>query len=217
MKIRKNSLINVSIVDDDRSYRNSLKKIFEEDKRISIFSEYDSGKSFIESLNSPFLPDICLIDIVLKDISGIDCLEKVKALKKNIHVIIMTAYPDLNTFTKAMQLGADYIEKGVRIESIIDKIVSAYNDRYSEYFYSIKAKNLENLNFMGLAIEMANAKKRMKLLSPSQNKILSLKLEGKQVKEIAEILEISPNTVQKQINRIYNKLDLPNLLEYLSN
>ena len=215
-KIKRN-LIKVCIVDDDKSYRNSLKKIFEEDNRISISAEYESGNDFIKSLNSPFLPDVCLIDVVLKDTSGIECLKKIKSITNDIHVIIMTAYPDLKTFSEVIQLGADYIEKGIRIESIIHKIVTVFNENQSEFIYSLKKDNTDNLDFIGLAIEMKNAKKRMEQLSPSQYEILTMKIDGKSIKEIAEILNISPNTVQKQMNRIYKKLNLPNLLEYLYN
>ena len=120
----KNNRIKVSIIDDSKAYRNSLRNILEADRRICICDEYDSGTAFINVLDSNFQPDICLIDVVLKDMSGIECAKKIKEKDPNIHIVIMTACPNTESFSEARKIGADYIEKGSRFEAIIDHIIT---------------------------------------------------------------------------------------------
>ena len=91
---------------------------YAEDERICIYSEYDSGTAFIKGLNSPFKPDVCLIDVVLKDISGIEYGKRIKEKKPDIHTVIMTAYPDAESFSEARKIGADYVEKSPCLEAL---------------------------------------------------------------------------------------------------
>ncbi len=120
----KNGRIKVSIIDDSKSYRNSLRNMLEVDQRICICDEYDSGTAFINTLDSNFHPDVCLIDVVLKDMSGIECAKKVIEKDLNIHIVIMTACPNTESFSEARKIGADYIEKGPRFEAIIEHIIT---------------------------------------------------------------------------------------------
>ena len=57
-------------------------------------------------------PQIVLLDIIMDEMSGIDLLEKIKAIDKNIRVIMITVVDDLPVKEKAKSLGADaYVEK----------------------------------------------------------------------------------------------------------
>ncbi|MDH4129828.1 MAG: response regulator transcription factor, partial [Spirochaetota bacterium] len=124
--------IKVCIIDDDESYRLLLKKVLEIDDRIKLYGEYSTGKSFIKDLGSPFKPDVCLVDIYLNDISGIECCKQIKEKKPEVHLIVMTAHPDPQTFVEARKLGADYLQKGTRVEAIINKIITSYESKRGE-------------------------------------------------------------------------------------
>ena len=64
-------------------------------------------------------PELVITDLRLPDITGLDILQKVKEFDKQIQVIIITAFDDMETTIKAMQLGAyDYLEKAAGLERI---------------------------------------------------------------------------------------------------
>lgn len=206
--------VKLSIVDDDLAYRNSMRDLLENEDDICLYREYENGMDFIRDINSPFQPDVCLIDIRLGDISGIQCAKMVKEKKPDLAIIIMTAYPDIDTFKEARSIGADYIEKSARAESLIKKIIlSSGNSKENKIFFlndnELNPKHLE------LVYQLEEVKKRLDLLTESQIEILRYKKEGKTIKEISEILGVHTGTVGTQLSRIYEKLNLPQLLDYI--
>jgi DNA-binding NarL/FixJ family response regulator len=207
--------IKVAIIDDNKSYRDSLKKVLEEDERICIYSEYDSGAAFIKGLDSPFKPDVCLIDVVLKDISGIECGKRIKDKKPDIHIVIMTAYPDAESFSEARKIGADYVEKGPRLEALIDQIITTSVPGQREKLISLKSDGQLKIGHLDLLNELDALEKRALELSENQIKVIKLKKSGKSVKEIARIMGVEPGTVHTHLKRALKKLHPPNLLDYI--
>jgi DNA-binding NarL/FixJ family response regulator len=207
--------IKVSILDDSKSYRDSLKRILSEDDRITIYNEYDSGKAFVMDLESMFKPDVCLIDVVLKDMSGIDCARRIKEKKEDIRIVIMTAYPDANSFSEARKIGADYVEKGPRLESLIDQIVTTSVNEQEETLISLKKDSQLKIRHIDLLNELNALEKRAGELSENQITALKLKKSGKTVKEIAKIMGVEPGTVHTHLKRASKKLNLPDLLDYI--
>jgi RNA polymerase sigma factor (sigma-70 family) len=215
---RKTSTIKVSIIEDDKSYRYSLKKILQHDSRIIIYGEYSSAEDFLNELNSPFQPDICLIDVVLKKKSGIDCAKIIKDKHPEISIIIMTAYPDVKTFAEVRKLGVDYIEKGTRIETIIDKIITitkSTNEEIKSSLISVCNLDCTSIKFMELANLLEESKKQVSKLSKTQIEVLKLRREGKSIQEVADELNIGKGTVHTHLTRAMKKLKLPNLLDYI--
>ena len=209
------SRIKVTIVDDNKSYRDSLKKILGEDERICIYSEYNSGTAFIKSLDSPFKPDVCLIDVVLKDTSGIECGKRINEEMPDIQIVIMTAYPDTESFSEARKIGADYVEKGPRLEALIDKIITTSVPGQREKLISLKSNGQLKISHLDLLNELDALEKRVSELSENQIRAIKLRKSGKSVKEIARIMGVEPGTVHTHLKRALKKLDLPNLLDYI--
>ncbi len=207
-------LIKVSITDDDDSYREVLKTILDADPRIKIYNTYATGKRFLQDLNSPFLPDVCLIDFVLTDMTGIECGKRVKEINPDIHIIIMTAFPDANSFSEAIKIGADFVEKGPRIESLLDQLITS-NSLNSERVISLQKDSKLKMKHLDFLNQLEAIQKRSSELSKMQYEVLMLKKEGKSNDEIAQLLNIDKGTVRTHIKRAMKKLDLPDLLDYI--
>ncbi len=208
--------VKVSITDDDHLYRETLKKLLSQDDRIIIYAEYSSGKDFLKSLKSPFKPDTCLLDIVLGDISGVDCAKEIKDKWPEINVILMTAYPDPKTLTQARNIGADYIEKGTLGEILINKIIAYKRKTKNEQLISLTTGNSKASDLLfHLYKRIDAAQRRVAELSTNQKRSLELRQEGRSREEIAEILGISIASVRTHCHRAYKKLELPNLLDFI--
>ncbi len=206
--------IKLAIIDDDSSYRNSLKDILAKDPQIRIYKEYETGLDLFRDINSPFQPDVYLIDIKLGKISGIECAKKIRKKNPCIPIIIMTAFPDIETFCEARKIGADYIEKNARAESLFKIIILSSNSSKKDNIFSLNENQLNHTDLQLLS-RLMEVKGRCSTLSQSQIQILKLKKSGKTVKEISHILGVHPGTVGTQLSRIYEKLDLPHLLDYI--
>ncbi|MBI5875441.1 MAG: response regulator [Deltaproteobacteria bacterium] len=75
-------------------------------------------------------PDIMLSDIRLPDINGIELMKKARECCKDLHVILMTGYQDMETTIKAMQGGAfDYIAKPINMDELEIAVKRAVTDK----------------------------------------------------------------------------------------
>jgi FixJ family two-component response regulator len=93
----------VSIVDDDRSVRESLKMLFESaDFDAEIFA---SAEEFL-SAGHPAESECLVLDVQLPGISGIELQKRLRAKGHNIAVIFITAHPDEHIRQLAMNAGA---------------------------------------------------------------------------------------------------------------
>lgn len=114
----------VLIIDDESLIRWYLRENMEK----AGFTVLEA-KNGIEAIKvfSDNLPDIVLLDVNLPDITGIEVLSTIKSIDKDVPVIIITAFGNIQTAVEAMKLGAyDFIEKPFEIEKlniVIDKAI----------------------------------------------------------------------------------------------
>jgi DNA-binding NtrC family response regulator len=105
----------ILIVDDDRLVQNSLRNILSEKYDTSIAG---NGEEAIQVLKKSSV-DLVLLDIRLPGMDGIEVLRKIKAMEKDLLVIMMTAYEDVNTVITSMKMGAhDYLVKPLAIDEL---------------------------------------------------------------------------------------------------
>lgn len=119
----------VLVVDDDLgviyTVKNGLEKL---DKDYDIKTVV-SGKKCLEFLESGEKPDLILLDIMMPDMSGWECYNKIRANNfwKNIPIVFLTARTDRIAKDAGSFLGNDYIEKPFRLPDLkqrIDKILN---------------------------------------------------------------------------------------------
>lgn len=112
----------ILIIDDEKLLRWSLNQNLSKSGYTVV--ESDTGESGLKAIVDE-QPDIILLDIHLPDISGIDVLEKIKAMNPHLLVIMITAYGDIQTAVKTIKLGAyDFVEKPFNMDKLkilIDK------------------------------------------------------------------------------------------------
>ncbi len=114
----------IYVVDDERIIRISLADELR-DAGFEVFEFSNAGSALVQMKSE--IPDIVISDLKMPDIDGIEFLERIKKLSKDIFVILMTAFSTVSTAVEAMKLGAyDYVEKPFENEKmllIIDRII----------------------------------------------------------------------------------------------
>ncbi|MGB5848646.1 MAG: sigma-54 dependent transcriptional regulator, partial [Ignavibacteriaceae bacterium] len=138
----------ILIIDDDESMRDTL-KLFLADSDYEIFLA-ESGTQGINIMEQDH-PDIVISDVMMPDINGFDVLMKSKKLDQNINVIMLTAFDDMESTIKAIQLGAyDYLSKPIeqeRLKIIIKRALASkklserFSDNTSERSIKFKKEN----------------------------------------------------------------------------
>jgi DNA-binding NtrC family response regulator len=98
----------VLICDDDKSVNNFLERFLRQKGYLSIQS-VKTGQAAIEIIKKEDIK-LVLLDIKLPDMDGIETLQKIKEIKKDMNVIMITGFPEEATAREALKLGAyDYI------------------------------------------------------------------------------------------------------------
>jgi len=105
----------ILIVDDEILFSKLLKLHLEENEGYEI-SLVNSGKAAVEFVERR-KPDLVLLDIIMPDMNGLECLKRLKVLEPDLPVTMITAVWDDETGKRALQAGAyDYITKPVNAE-----------------------------------------------------------------------------------------------------
>ncbi len=101
----------ILIVDDEKDLCTILSDSLSRD-RYRVVTAFN-GKMGLQLVKKE-KPDLILLDIKMPGMDGIEVLRNIKKMKKEIVVIMFTAYGTLETARKAMKLGAyDYVTKPV--------------------------------------------------------------------------------------------------------
>ncbi len=116
----------IFICDDEEGIRRYLQKLFQA-KGYEV-ETFDGGTSLLERMeegNGPE-PDILLQDVRMPDMDGIEVLKRVKQLRPNLPVVVMTAFGTIDAAVEAIKLGAyDYVTKPFPKEKILGLIENA--------------------------------------------------------------------------------------------
>ncbi len=115
----------VLVIDDDRDMCLLLKKFLERNNYEVI--DFTSGKKALAWYEEN-MPDIVLCDLRLEDVSGMEILQKMKAVNPSLPFLIITGYSDVRSAVEIMRHGAyDYITKPLFPDEILVTIKQALN------------------------------------------------------------------------------------------
>ncbi|MFZ4058448.1 MAG: response regulator [Ferruginibacter sp.] len=186
--------IKVLIADDHVLYRAGVKTALSAKKDIKVIAEADNGMHLLNMLKM-IQPDVILLDIQMPVMDGIGALPEIKKQWPHIKVIMLTMMDDHSMITKLMELGANsYLSKTSDSEIIYEAIKTCYEQEY--YFNSLTNQallnNLKQRN-QSLPQKMMHQEAH---LNDKETLILKLMCEEKSTKEIADIVELSPRTVE---------------------
>ena len=186
--------ISVIIADDHVLYRAGVKTSLSAKKDIKVIAEADNGMHLLNIIkNVPV--DVILLDIQMPIMDGIATLPEIKKISPHTKVIMLTFMEDNSMITKLMELGANsYLAKTSDSEIIYEAIKTCFNQEY--YFNSMTNKALlTNLKQRNVVAPQQMISQEV-MLNDKETTILRLMCEEKSTKEIADIVELSPRTVE---------------------
>lgn len=113
----------ILVVDDDKSIRYSLKRLFEDKGKILITAK--NGKEALDILDKE-VPDLVIMDVMMPGMNGLQVLKEIKKEWPKLLVIIMTAFGTTETAIDAMKLGAfEYILKPFDVQKMCELVEKA--------------------------------------------------------------------------------------------
>jgi len=110
--------VSILIIDDEAELCQSLSEMLKEEEEGYKLSIANNGEKGLAKIKEEVL-DLVLLDIKMPEMDGIETLKRIRAIDKDILVIMLTAYQTVETAVKAMKLGAyDYISKPFNYEEL---------------------------------------------------------------------------------------------------
>ena len=179
----------VHIVDDDDALRESLAFLLGT-ARINV-ATHASASAFMEAIPGAKLS--CVItDVRMPGMSGIDLLKRLREMKIEVPVIVITGHGDVPLAVEAMKVGAiDFLEKPFDDEVLLASVKAAIESQGGE----IK-RNAERAEIVS----------RLAALSNRERDVLGGLVAGQANKQIAFDLGISPRTVEIYRANLMNKM-----------
>lgn len=130
----------ILILDDEASIGASLSFALEDQYEVSVFTEPHRA---LEEIRQELF-HICLLDLKIGNVDGIDVLKQIKEIQPGIEVIIITAFGTIESSVKALQNGAfTYITKPINIDELIVNIERAFHYKQLNSQVEYLSKELE--------------------------------------------------------------------------
>ena len=201
-------MVKVSIIEDDKSFREGLELLINQSKQFQILHAYVSAEDALAHIiNHP--PDIAIVDIKLPGKNGIDLIGIIKEQLPATLCMVCSYYDDNDYIFKALSNGAvGYILKDAEPQEIIESLDEINNGGAPMSRYIAK----KVVSFF----EKKPALHDIPKLSDRENEILNHVSTGLLIKEIADKLFLSQHTVKTHLKKIYSKLHVNNKVEAIN-
>jgi DNA-binding NarL/FixJ family response regulator len=193
--------IRVAIADDHILFRTGVKTALSMKTDIKMVAEADNGMQLLTLLKH-VQPDVILLDIQMPIMDGITTLPEIKKLYPEVKVVMLTMHNDHSMISKLMELGANaYLTKNSDSEVIYEAVKTVFQQEY--YFNTLTNKAL--IDGLRVKRQTENAMPTDAKLTDKEVTILKLMCEEKSTKEIADMVDLSPRTVEAIRDKLKTK------------
>ena len=195
----------VVLADDHALVLEGLHKILEDE--YDIVGMVEDGRTLLK-VAQQHNPDVVVLDISMPQLNGLDAARQLHKLLPTCKIIFLTMHADPIYAKEAFQAGASaFLLK----RSAASELMLAIQAVLKDQFYVTPAIAKEVL--LPLCGESEGSFNVESPLTPRQREVLQLAAEGKSVKDIADILNISSKTVEYHKTKIMHELDLHSTVE----
>ncbi|MFG6147189.1 response regulator [Halobacillus sp. B23F22_1] len=193
-------MITVLFADDHEMVRIGVSAYLSSQKDINVIAEANDGTDAVD-LALKHRPDIILMDLVMKEMDGIEATKKIIEQWADAKIIIVTSFLDDEKVYPALEAGAtSYMLKTSKAEEIAKAIRETY-----------AGQSILEPEVTGKIMNKMRTSKHTPLhdqLTTREKEILMLMSEGKTNQEISEELFIALKTVKVHVSNILGKLDV---------
>jgi DNA-binding NarL/FixJ family response regulator len=194
-------LTRILLAEDQLIVREGIRKVIEAHLGFTVVAESKTGLEAVAAAER-FKPDVAVLDVAMPQLSGIQATDQIKSRWPWIAVIILSMYNDQRYVRSALKAGASgYVLKDCPGEDLIKAIEEV---RQGNAFFSPYAAG----KLVATYISDAAPDEPYTLLTPRERMIYVLFAEGRVCKDIADLLGLSPRTVDTHRTHIMSKLKL---------
>ncbi len=196
----------VLLADDHTLVAEGLKSLLKD--VFDLVGVVHDGHALLESAEQ-LRPDVIVTDISMPLLNGLDAVKQIRASRPETRVIILTMHRDTHLAAAAFRAGVSgYLLKVSPGEELVKAIREVAQGR--SYVTTLLAKDLINL-----LMDNTTPRENESPLTPRQREVLQLIAEGRTMKEVAGLLNISPRTAESHKYDIMQALGVQTTAELI--
>jgi DNA-binding NarL/FixJ family response regulator len=204
--------IRVILADDHTLVRAGIRALLETLPGVEVMGEASDGREVL-NLVGRHQPDVVLMDIAMPGLNGLEAAARMAKEFPDVRVIILSMHHDEEYVWRALKAGATgyLLKKAATAELATALQRVAHGEIYLSQEISTRLPKSFPLD------GIANRKSPLEQLTGRQREILQLIAEGQNTKGIAEILKVSPKTVEYHRMKLMGCLnvhDIPGLVRF---
>jgi DNA-binding NarL/FixJ family response regulator len=198
----------VVIVDDHPLFRERLAQLINHEPDMEVTGEADTAKDAIQLIRNTS-PDLAIVDITLKESSGLELVKSIKALSIGVPVLVLSMHDESLYAERALRAGATgYITKQQAADEVLSAIrrVLAGEVYLSEKMTSGFLKSLTSTGVKSIS-------RAVDRLTDRELEVLDLIGRGQTTRQVADKLQLGVATVDTYRARIKEKMNFRNAAE----
>jgi DNA-binding NarL/FixJ family response regulator len=204
--------IRVILADDHTLVRAGIRALLEKLPEVEVLGEASNGREVL-NLVKTLHPDVVLMDITMPGLNGLEAAARMAKESPEVRIIILSMHNNEEYYWRALKAGAAgyLLKKAATAELAIALRQVVHGEIYLSQ--EISTRLLKKFPLQGIA----DRKSPLEQLTGRQREILQLIAEGQNTKGIAEILKVSPKTVEYHRMKLMASLnlhDVPGLVRF---
>jgi two-component system, NarL family, response regulator NreC len=201
--------VRVLIAEDHGVVRKGLRLLLEQHTEIVVVGEAANGREAVE-MAAALSPQVIIMDVTMPLLNGLEAADQILRSNRQIGVIMLTMHADESYVLRALSVGVKGYLLKESAEDDLRLAIRAVAAGKTFFSAAITETLLEDyikvLRHQGLSDSFD-------LLTMREKEVLQLLAEGKTNKEVASLLNVSPNTVESHRTNLMQKLNLHNTAE----
>jgi DNA-binding NarL/FixJ family response regulator len=199
-----NAKVTTIIADDHPIFRKGLAQVVAAESDISVVGESDNGVSALNQIRE-LRPSVAIVDLQMPRLDGLGVARAVRDQKLPVQVIFLTMHNDEDAVNDALEAGiSGYVLK----ESAVTELVASIRSVVAGRPYLSPGISSHLVGRWRRTATLSRNQSGAGALTPAERRILQLIAEYKTSKEIADVLCVSPRTVENHRTNISSKLEL---------
>lgn len=191
--------VSILLADDHAIVLEGLRRVLQK-PRFEVAGAVGDGAAMVRAAQS-LQPDVIVADITMPVLNGIEAARQIRKINKKVKIIFLTMHPDITYATEALAAGGSgYVLKSSAGEELVTAIDEALRGRvYITQSISGPVRQALEVGLPGHGSGQGR-------LTLRQREVLQLLVEGRTAKEIANVLCVSPRTVEFHKYRLMREI-----------
>ena len=201
--------LRIVLADDHTLFRQGLRRVLEEHAGWQVVAEASDGAEAVR-LTLEHEPHMVILDVAMPRLNGVDATRQITRRLPDVRILIVSMYSDDVYITQALQAGA----RGFILKEAADAdLVRAVTDLAAGKSHFSPSVSKVVLDDYVRHLAERGVTDRFDALSEREREVFQLIAEGHSNKDIANLLHVSPGTVETHRARIMEKLDVHSAAE----